>query len=58
MLQTPSKSVVNFKTHEFPKFDAYGYTGKKFHFRLLGEKTSAEHDVTARNITSYYVQTL
>jgi hypothetical protein len=58
MLETPSTSVVNFKSYDFPKFDAYGYRGEKFHFRLLGIRTSGEDDVTARNRTSYYVQTL
>ena len=58
MLQTPSKSVVNFKSYDFPKCDADGYRGKKFHFRLLSIRTSGEDDVMARNMNSYYVQTL
>jgi hypothetical protein len=33
-------------------------TEEKFYYRLLGMGTSGEVDVTARNITSYYVQTL
>ena len=58
MLQTTSTSVVNYKTHKFPKCDAYVYWGKKFYFRLLDTRTSGEVDVLARNITSYYAQTL
>ena len=34
------------------------FTEGKFYFRLLDTGTSGEVDVMARNITSYYVQTL